>query len=127
MSTDDLLEAAWGLIANAGTNPRTATTPGPDGEPLRVSGWENESEEWVETAEKWRDAYFGSLKGDEGDRVVALAVLIANQMRTRPGYVSGVEAFLTRLAEEIGALHPGQQEPPDSTGENVSPGEPSVA
>jgi hypothetical protein len=41
---DDLIESAWGLIANAG---------GGD--------WTNESEEWREAAERWRDRYHAAL------------------------------------------------------------------
>jgi hypothetical protein len=40
----DLLELAWGIIANAG---------GGD--------WEKESKEWQDAAVRWRDTYFGSL------------------------------------------------------------------
>lgn len=40
----DLLEIAWGIIANAG---------GGD--------WEKESKEWQDAAIRWRDTYFGSL------------------------------------------------------------------
>ncbi len=40
----DLLEFAWGIIANAG---------GGD--------WEKESKEWRDAAIRWRDAYFISL------------------------------------------------------------------
>ncbi len=36
-----LLEAAWGIIANAGG-----------------SDWTRESEEWREAAARWRDEYF---------------------------------------------------------------------
>ncbi len=44
MMRNDLLELAWGIIANAG---------GGD--------WEKESKEWQDAAVNWRDAYFGSL------------------------------------------------------------------
>jgi hypothetical protein len=40
----DLLELAWGIIANAGGG-----------------NWERESKEWQDAAVKWRDAYHGSL------------------------------------------------------------------
>lgn len=45
---DDLLEAAWGLIANA-------------------SDWMDDSRtEWTDAAKKWRDAYHETLpKGKE--------------------------------------------------------------
>ena len=36
----ELLEAAWGIIANAGGG-----------------NWENETLEWQEAAARWRDAY----------------------------------------------------------------------
>lgn len=38
-SKDDLLEAAWGIIANA-------------------SNWAGDTPEWIPAAEKWRDEYF---------------------------------------------------------------------
>jgi len=41
----DLLELAWGIIANAGSG-----------------DWERESKEWQDAAIRWRDIYFGSLK-----------------------------------------------------------------
>jgi hypothetical protein len=41
---DDLLMAAWGLIANAG---------GGD--------WSNETDEWRAAAARWRDAFHASL------------------------------------------------------------------
>lgn len=37
----DLLEAAWGIIANAGG-----------------SDWQRESSEWQKAAERWRNDYF---------------------------------------------------------------------
>lgn len=40
----DLLEWAWGIIANAGGG-----------------NWELESPEWREAASRWRDAYHGTL------------------------------------------------------------------
>jgi hypothetical protein len=42
---DDMLELAWGLIAN-------------------VSGgdWEKQNTDWVGAAERWRDSYFSMLK-----------------------------------------------------------------
>ncbi len=45
MQDRDLLELAWGIIANAG---------GGD--------WEKESKEWQDAAIKWRDNYFATLK-----------------------------------------------------------------
>lgn len=47
----DLLERAWGIIANAG---RDITNEG--------NGWENESEEWQEAAIRWRDDFHSLLK-----------------------------------------------------------------
>jgi hypothetical protein len=41
---DDLLEAAWGIIANAGEG-----------------SWDRESPEWREAAIRWRDAYHAEL------------------------------------------------------------------
>ena len=43
----EALELAWGLIANAG---------GGD--------WSNETPEWQEAAERWRDEYWHPLLGD---------------------------------------------------------------
>lgn len=40
----DLPEAAWGIIANAGEG-----------------NWDNETPEWREAAERWRDAYHETL------------------------------------------------------------------
>ena len=44
MKMTDLLELAWGVIANAG---------GGD--------WDKESKEWQNAAVRWRDCYFASL------------------------------------------------------------------
>ena len=41
----DLLQAAWGIIANAGGGNR-----------------DNETPEWQEAAAQWRDAYHDTLK-----------------------------------------------------------------
>lgn len=37
---DDLIESAWGIIANAGGG-----------------NWETQTDEWVAAAESWRDRY----------------------------------------------------------------------
>jgi hypothetical protein len=50
--SDDLLELAWAIIANAG---------GGD--------WDKESEEWRNAAAKWRDRYFNSLRAENRERV----------------------------------------------------------
>jgi hypothetical protein len=47
----DLIEAAWGIIANAG---------GPGG------NWDNETEEWRRAAEQWREAFHRYLKRQRG-------------------------------------------------------------
>jgi hypothetical protein len=48
---DPLLEAAWGLIANAGGG-----------------NWEDtQTHEWMQAAERWRDEYFNRLHGERGE------------------------------------------------------------
>lgn len=47
MSSDDLLEAAWGIIANTG---------GGD--------WSKESTEWRRAAERWRGGYHAHISAD---------------------------------------------------------------
>jgi hypothetical protein len=42
----DLTEAAWGIIANAGSG-----------------DWSRETPEWQEAAARWRDAYHATLPG----------------------------------------------------------------
>lgn len=44
---DDLAYWAWTIIANVGHN---------------LGGWEVQDPEWVEAAEKWRDAFHTSLE-----------------------------------------------------------------
>ena len=53
-SKDDLLELAWGLIANAS---------GGD--------WTRETEEWRVAAAKWRDSWLASGAGEERSHVSA--------------------------------------------------------
>lgn len=48
----DLLEAAWGIIANAG---------------VHHGGWDSQHPEWVEAAIRWRDRYHEWLR-DESQR-----------------------------------------------------------
>lgn len=43
MNKDELLEMAWGLIANA-----------------HQGDWDKATDEWRESAEKWRDDYLNS-------------------------------------------------------------------
>lgn len=45
---DNLLEAAWGLIANA-----------------NEGNWDSALPEWQEAAVRWRDAYFATLPRTE--------------------------------------------------------------
>ena len=46
--SDDLTYWAWTIIANAGHN---------------QGGWDAQDPEWVEAAEKWRDAWHATLAG----------------------------------------------------------------
>lgn len=46
---DSMLEAAWGIIANA-----------------FHGNWDEASPEWREAAENWRDAYHRTLANDGG-------------------------------------------------------------
>lgn len=48
MTNTDLLEAAWGIIANASG-----------------SNWDLESKEWKQAAERWRDNYFANVEGND--------------------------------------------------------------
>lgn len=47
-----MLEAAWGIIANAGG-----------------SNWELETSDWQEAAARWRDAYHRSLDADPSAQI----------------------------------------------------------
>lgn len=51
-SADDLLEAAWGIIANAGG-----------------SDWTRETQEWQDAAARWRTSYFARLDNDTPETV----------------------------------------------------------
>lgn len=82
MNTDlqkggDLLELAWGIIANAG---------GGD--------WERESKEWQDAASKWRDCYHGSLTSKpEG---AAQWMMCPNCKAERTDYEGEPDKYLAR-------------------------------
>lgn len=48
MNANELLELAWGIIANAGGG-----------------NWEKETAEWQDAAVRWRDNYFKYLREEE--------------------------------------------------------------
>lgn len=48
---NNMLEAAWGIIANA-----------------FHGDWDQATPQWREAAENWRDAYHRTLDGDENSR-----------------------------------------------------------
>lgn len=52
--SEDLLELAWGVIANAGEG-----------------SWHRESEEWQGAAERWRDRWLKHIKSDQPARALS--------------------------------------------------------
>lgn len=53
-TAEDLIESAWGVIANVG---------GRDG-----TGWEGQHETWLIAAEAWRDRYLEWIKLNKKDK-----------------------------------------------------------
>lgn len=77
-TAEDLLHAAWGVIANVGH---------------RVGGWEDQHAEWVQAAVRWRENYHAH-RGLEARPVPSVEEIETQLARTRAEAEAGLRAAL---------------------------------
>jgi hypothetical protein len=73
----DLLETAWGIIANASEG-----------------DWDQESDDWQGAAVRWRDHYYELLRTPSQEGLDRLTAKMAELVDKDPDYVRFIEVFL---------------------------------